>query len=91
MLVFGLFLAWQTKDVSIDVLNDSKFIGLAVYNVSAISVMGVISLTALRGTKNPQLIYVVSSLCVVISTVISMLLVFLPKVYLHVFLHLPSF
>jgi len=31
--VFGCFLAWETRNVSIAALNDSKYIGLSVYNV----------------------------------------------------------
>ena len=27
LLIFGVFLAWQTRKVTIPVLNDSKFIG----------------------------------------------------------------
>ena len=30
---FGIFLAWETRHVSIPALNDSKYIGMSVYNV----------------------------------------------------------
>ncbi len=30
LLVFGVFLAWQARKVSIPALNDSKFIGLGL-------------------------------------------------------------
>ena len=33
LLVMGLFLAWETRNVSFPALNDSKEIGISVYNV----------------------------------------------------------
>ena len=33
LLVIGLFLAWETRNVSFPALNDSKQIGISVYNV----------------------------------------------------------
>ena len=80
MLVFGLFLAWQTKHVSIDVLNDSKSIGLAVYNVCVVSVVAVVAVVALRDTSYQQFTFVVTSLSIGVCTTVSLLLVFLPKV-----------
>lgn len=38
--IFGAFLAWETRNVSIPALNDSKHVGLSVYNVVIMCVMG---------------------------------------------------
>lgn len=38
--VFGAFLAWETRHVSIPALNDSQHIGLSVYNVLIMCIMG---------------------------------------------------
>lgn len=40
LLIFGAFLAWETRNVSIPALNDSKHVGLSVYNVVIMCVMG---------------------------------------------------
>lgn len=32
-LIFGLFLAYETRNVKIRELNDSRFVGMSIYNV----------------------------------------------------------
>jgi gamma-aminobutyric acid type B receptor len=39
--IFGCFLAWETRAVNVPALNDSKYIGMCVYNVVVMSVIGV--------------------------------------------------
>nr|XP_006824877.1 PREDICTED: gamma-aminobutyric acid type B receptor subunit 2-like [Saccoglossus kowalevskii] len=41
LLIFGAFITWQTRNVSIPALNDSKYIALCIYNVFIFSVIGV--------------------------------------------------
>ena len=79
-MIFGLFLAWQTKHVSIDVLNDSRVIGFAVYNVCAVGVAGVVSAFALQGSQYQHLTFIVTSSCIIVCTTTSLLVIFLPKV-----------
>uniref|UniRef100_T1JBG0 Gamma-aminobutyric acid type B receptor subunit 2 n=1 Tax=Strigamia maritima TaxID=126957 RepID=T1JBG0_STRMM len=38
--IIGCFLAWETRHVSIPALNDSKYIGMSVYNVVIMCVIG---------------------------------------------------
>jgi gamma-aminobutyric acid type B receptor len=33
LLAFGTFLAWETRNIDIPALNDSKLIGFCVYNI----------------------------------------------------------
>ncbi|CAB3241366.1 unnamed protein product [Arctia plantaginis] len=40
LLVFGAFLAWETRHVSIPALNDSQHIGMSVYNVLMMCIAG---------------------------------------------------
>jgi gamma-aminobutyric acid type B receptor len=40
LMAFGIFLAWETRHVSIPALNDSKYIGMSVYNVVIMCVIG---------------------------------------------------
>ena len=39
--LFGAFLAWETRHVQIPALNDSKYIGMSLYNVTIMCVLGV--------------------------------------------------
>jgi hypothetical protein len=38
--VFGAFLAWETRNVQIPALNDSKYVGMSVYNVFIMCILG---------------------------------------------------
>ena len=38
--ILGCFLAWETRHVNVPALNDSKFIGISVYVVVVMSVLG---------------------------------------------------
>ncbi|ODM95362.1 Gamma-aminobutyric acid type B receptor subunit 1 [Orchesella cincta] len=40
LMLFGCFLAWETRNVSIPALNDSKYIGMSVYNSVMMCVLG---------------------------------------------------
>ncbi len=42
LVLFGIFFAWETRKVHVEVLNDSKQIGMCVYNVMIISVVTVV-------------------------------------------------
>ena len=80
LLLFGLFLAWETRNVSIPVLNDSRYIGMSVYNVAVLSIIGAIVAFALDGSVHYEALYAFSSLCLIVCTSVTLLLVFVPKV-----------
>ena len=80
LLLFGLFLAWETRNVSIPALNDAKYIGMSVYNVFVLVTIGVIVAVALDGSKYHEAKYAISSLCHILCTTATLLLVFVPKV-----------
>ncbi len=42
LLVFGMFFAWETRKVRVEALNDSRQIGLSVYNVLIMSAIAVL-------------------------------------------------
>ena len=78
LLLFGVFLAWETRNVHFAELNDSKNIGVAVYNIllfSGLSITAEFVLSDLMAKRifNNSLIY----LC----TTMVLALVFVPKVY----------
>ena len=75
----GCFFAWQTRYVSIPALNDSKYIGMSVYNVVIISSSAVaISYVIAEQQDYSSLI---NGLMVIMCTTITLCLVFVPKVY----------
>ncbi|XP_071510393.1 gamma-aminobutyric acid type B receptor subunit 2-like [Diadema antillarum] len=78
LMIFGLFLAWETRHVSIPALNDSKYIGMSVYNVVIMCVLGV-SLSFMI-SDNPNASYGLVSTFILFCTTITLCLVFVPKV-----------
>ena len=80
LLLFGLFLAWQTRHVKVQALNDSKFIGMSVYNVGALSVIGIICMFAFSGTAFIKERYIAASVCIILCTTSTLCLIFVPKV-----------
>ncbi|XP_072048873.1 gamma-aminobutyric acid type B receptor subunit 1-like [Amphiura filiformis] len=77
-LVYGAKLAWETRKVSVPELNDSKYIGLAIYNV-AIPTAIVGPLANFLGGM-PALSYILNSSCIIFCTTVTSCLIFLPKV-----------
>jgi gamma-aminobutyric acid type B receptor len=80
LLLFGVFLAWETRNVEIPALNDSKFIGMSVYNVVILSAIGVTVSIILKETVYQHLLYAMVSVVVLLSTTVTMTMVFAPKV-----------
>lgn len=78
LLLFGAFLAWETRNVSIPALNDSKYIGMSVYNVFILCVIGAPISLAMR--EEPDASFSIISVCIIICTSITLCLVFIPKV-----------
>ncbi len=90
LLAFGTFLAWETKKVTIPALNDSQNIGICIYNVVVLSLLGVTLSLVL--TTQTTLSYVLTSALLIIGTTITQLVMFVPKVnLLCVFFHLLPF
>nr|XP_006811622.1 PREDICTED: gamma-aminobutyric acid type B receptor subunit 2-like [Saccoglossus kowalevskii] len=78
LLIFGTFLTWQIRSVTIPGLNDSKYVGLSLYSVVIISVIGVpISLVL---EENVNALSIIISAFILFCTTMTLLLVFVPKV-----------
>ena len=82
LLVFGVYMAWETRHVKIPALNDSQYIGMNVYNVVMMSVL-VVTLSNILSSQ-PTLAYVLVSSLMLISTTTTLCLLFVPKVSKHV-------
>ena len=80
LLVFGIFLAWETRNIEIKALNDSKYIGISVYNVVILSVVGVILATLMASSEHHDVYLALMSLVVIICTAATLGIVFVPKV-----------
>ncbi|KAH8375112.1 hypothetical protein KR200_000318 [Drosophila serrata] len=80
LLVFGAFLAWETRHVSIPALNDSKHIGFSVYNVFITCLAGAAISLVLSDRKD--LVFVLLSFFIIFCTTATLCLVFVPKVRL---------
>ncbi|KAL5007636.1 hypothetical protein ScPMuIL_016442 [Solemya velum] len=78
LLAFGSFLAWETRKVHIDALNDSYQIGVCIYNVVVLSALGVALSFALDAQV--ELIYGFISGFIILGTTLTQLIVFVPKV-----------
>ncbi|KAJ8044809.1 Gamma-aminobutyric acid type B receptor subunit 1 [Holothuria leucospilota] len=78
LLIFGVFLAWETRKVSIPALNDSKLIGLCVYNVVLLSAIGVgVSLVL---TTDPSVSFMFTSVIQIFGTSMILIIIFIPKI-----------
>lgn len=83
LLVFGLFLAYETRGVKLRQLNDSKLVGMCIYNVAIMCfITGPVSLVNLmRQQANYHYLFV--SITIIFSCSLSMVLIFIPKVVEH--------
>ena len=77
--LFGCFLAWETRNVSIPALNDSKYIGMSVYNVGIMCIIGAAVSFLTRDQPNVQ--FCIVALVIIFCSTITLCLVFVPKVW----------
>jgi len=83
LLVFGLFLAYETRSVKLRQLNDSKLVGMCIYNVAIMCfITGPVSLVNLmRQQANYHFLFI--SITIIFCCSLSMILIFIPKVVEH--------
>ena len=85
LLVFGAFLAWETRKVKVAALNDSTYIGACIYNVVVMCVFGV-PLAHMLPLDQTDLAFVLSSGLILFCTTLCLCIIFVPKVSGIVFL-----
>lgn len=78
LLLFGLFLAWETRNVKIPALNDSHHIGMAVYNVVIVCIVGT-PIVSFVQAKQFDVSFVITAACILFSTTSTLCIVFVPK------------
>uniref|UniRef100_A0ABM0M8G5 Gamma-aminobutyric acid type B receptor subunit 2-like n=1 Tax=Saccoglossus kowalevskii TaxID=10224 RepID=A0ABM0M8G5_SACKO len=79
ILLFGCFLAWETRNVRYTQLNDSRLIGFAVYNVMVLCLLGVPT-SFIVPAEQADVKYAISGLSIVLCTTTTLCIVFVPKV-----------
>lgn len=79
LLLVGSFLAWETKKVKIEALNDSQFIGMSIYNVLILSILAVIISFALSDAVDLE--YGIISMFLILGTTLTQCVLFVPKIY----------
>ncbi|XP_014679855.1 PREDICTED: gamma-aminobutyric acid type B receptor subunit 1-like [Priapulus caudatus] len=77
LLIVGAVLAWETRQVKVEALNDSQLIGICIYNAVVLSVMGVAVAFVL--TDQPSLRYALLAGFIIIGTTFTSCLIFVPK------------
>ncbi|XP_059152389.1 gamma-aminobutyric acid type B receptor subunit 2-like [Physella acuta] len=78
VILFGTFLAIQTRKVSCPELNDSKWIALCIYNVVVLSPVGLVVVMATE--DKPEVNYALESCILILITTMTECLVFVPKI-----------
>ncbi|XP_022258577.1 gamma-aminobutyric acid type B receptor subunit 2-like, partial [Limulus polyphemus] len=77
LMAFGCFLAWETRHVSIPALNDSKYVGMSVYNVVIMCVVGAAISFVLRDKQDAA--FIIISVFIIFCSTTTLCLVFVPK------------
>ncbi|XP_038052380.1 gamma-aminobutyric acid type B receptor subunit 1-like [Patiria miniata] len=77
LLIFGAFLAWETRKVSIPALNDSKYIGICVYNILILSFIGA-PVSFILEEQNA--LYVLQAALIWLAATLTLCVVFIPKI-----------
>uniref|UniRef100_A0A1I7WEX2 G_PROTEIN_RECEP_F3_4 domain-containing protein n=1 Tax=Heterorhabditis bacteriophora TaxID=37862 RepID=A0A1I7WEX2_HETBA len=77
LMILGCFLAWETRHVNVPALNDSKYIGMSVYNVVVMSILGLSISVILQERVNEA--FALACFFIIFSTTLTLCLVFVPK------------
>ena len=85
LLIFGLFLAFETRKVSIPALNDSRFIGISVYNVVLLSAVGVP--VSFFTNTHPTVSFSLICAVILFCTTLTLGILFFPKVRALLFIY----
>lgn len=77
LLIMGAYMAWETRHVKVQILNDSQYIGTCVYCAVSCSIIVVLS----NIVKNYVLCsYLATTLSIIGTTTITLFLLFIPKI-----------
>ncbi|KAH9514527.1 Gamma-aminobutyric acid type B receptor subunit 1 [Bulinus truncatus] len=77
LLIFGIFLAYETRSVKLKQVNDSRFVGMSIYNVVVLCVITAPISLIIGNQEDATFAFV--SLAIVLCSFLSMGLIFVPK------------
>ncbi|KAH8255854.1 hypothetical protein KR038_011934, partial [Drosophila bunnanda] len=80
ILVFGLFLAYETRSIKVKQINDSRYVGMSIYNVVVLCLITAPVGMVIASQQDASFAFV--ALAVIFCCFLSMLLIFVPKVRL---------
>ncbi|XP_077991826.1 gamma-aminobutyric acid type B receptor subunit 2-like isoform X1 [Glandiceps talaboti] len=78
LLIFGCFLAHETRNIQVEGLNDARQIGISIYNIMMASLVIIILNLVLHDM--PTLSYLFTSLPIFLCTTITLCMMFVKKV-----------
>ncbi|XP_052221430.1 gamma-aminobutyric acid type B receptor subunit 1-like isoform X3 [Dreissena polymorpha] len=78
LLLFGIFLSYETRSVKLKQVNDSRFVGMSIYNVVVLCVITVPIVLIIESQQDATFAFV--ALAIMLCSFLSMGLIFGPKV-----------
>ncbi|KAK7868503.1 hypothetical protein R5R35_001911 [Gryllus longicercus] len=78
VLLFGLFLAYETRSIKVKQINDSRYVGMSIYNVVVLCVITAPVTMVIASQQDASFAFV--ALAIIFCCFLSMALIFVPKV-----------
>lgn len=78
VLVFGLFLAYETRSIKVKQINDSRYVGMSIYNVVVLCLITCPVTMVIASQQDASYAFV--ALAIIFCCFLSMALIFVPKV-----------
>uniref|UniRef100_A0A8C9YGI8 Gamma-aminobutyric acid type B receptor subunit 1 n=1 Tax=Sander lucioperca TaxID=283035 RepID=A0A8C9YGI8_SANLU len=78
LLLLGIFLAYETKSISTEKINDHRAVGMAIYNVAVLCMITAPVTMILSSQQDASFAF--ASLAIVFSVYITLVVLFVPKV-----------
>ncbi|KAK8378896.1 hypothetical protein O3P69_009556 [Scylla paramamosain] len=78
LLIFGLFLAYETRSIKLKQINDSRLVGMSIYNVVVLCLITAPVTLVISAQQDASFAFV--SFAIIFCCFLSMALVFIPKI-----------
>ncbi|CAG7718589.1 unnamed protein product [Allacma fusca] len=78
LLIFGLFLAYETRSLKVRHINDSRLVAMSIYNVAVLCLITTPVTLVISSQQDALFAFV--ALAIIFSSMITMGLVFVPKI-----------
>ncbi|XP_069101175.1 gamma-aminobutyric acid type B receptor subunit 1-like [Argopecten irradians] len=78
LLLFGIFLAYETRSVKLKQVNDSRFVGMSIYNVVVLCVITAPITLIISNQQDASFAFL--ALAILLCSFLSMGLIFVPKI-----------